>query len=160
VYDEAEQGPHACAPICLRGGPARRGFEAMHLRITNSCLFLAVALIGSAGDAHAVDCQSQKGDGYPWAWREIDGKRCWYRGRAGMDKKLLRWASTKAAPSAASKAAPSVTPKRASVAPNRASPVIADENDEHHPLLNSYWPPLPRADGFGDRFEATRGERP
>jgi hypothetical protein len=144
------------------------GLEGMHLRITCSCLFLAAALIGAAGDAHAVDCQSQRGEEGHWAWREIDGKRCWYKGRAGMDKKLLRWASTKAAPSAAFKAAPSlapkatpsVTPKRASVAPNRASSVIADENDEHHPLLNSYWPPLPRVDGFGDRFEATRGERP
>jgi hypothetical protein len=144
VYDEAGQGARVRTPSAL-GRSRALGLEAMHLRITSSCLFLAVALIGSAGDARAVDCQSQKGDGYPWAWREIDGKRCWYRGRAGMDKKLLRWASTKAAPS---------------VAPKRASSVIADENDEHHPLLNSYWPPLPRADGFGDRFEATRGERP
>jgi hypothetical protein len=125
----------------------------MHLRITSSCLFLAVALIGSAGDAHAIDCQSQKGEEGHWAWREIDGKRCWYKGRAGMDKKLLRWASIKAAPSVAPKHAPSGASKR-------APPAVADENDAHHPLLNSYWPSLPRADGFGDRFEATRGERP
>jgi hypothetical protein len=123
----------------------------MHLRICSS-LFLAAALIGSAGNAHAVDCQSRKGEEGHWAWREIDGKRCWYKGKAGMDKKLLRWASTKAAPS--------VTSRRAFVAPDRAAPVVADENDEHHPLLNSYWPPLPRVDGFSDRFEAARGERP
>jgi hypothetical protein len=55
---------------------------------------------GTAGAAEArvTECQTSKGlDGY-WAWREIDGRRCWYQGRAGRDKRLLTW--SKAAPRA------------------------------------------------------------
>jgi hypothetical protein len=40
-------------------------------------------------------CQTSKpaaGHG-PWAWRLIDGRKCWYEGAAGMDKSLLRWPS-------------------------------------------------------------------
>ena len=33
--------------------------------------------------------------------RQIDGKRCWYKGKAGMDKKLLRWAENAKAPAPA-----------------------------------------------------------
>jgi hypothetical protein len=29
-----------------------------------------------------------------WAWREIDGRRCWYRGEPGRSKALLRWSVT------------------------------------------------------------------
>ena len=83
--------------------------------------------------------------GYPWSWREIDGKRCWYKGMPGMDKKQLRWAATKTSPS--------------SEAPRRATPVTTEEAAESERLLHSYWPPLPRVDLFGERFEAARGER-
>jgi hypothetical protein len=39
--------------------------------------------------ARVTECQTSKGqDGY-WAWPEIDGRRCWYLGRAGKDKRLL-----------------------------------------------------------------------
>ena len=78
----------------------------VHQRLSISCVVVAAALSGSVSAAHAVvECQSEKGAGYPWAWREIDGKRCWYKGKAGMDKKLLRWAESTNAP-AASKASP------------------------------------------------------
>jgi len=58
-------------------------------------------LIGSPADASVIQCQSEKGAGYPWSWREIDGKRCWYKGTPGVDKKQLSWAATKASPSSA-----------------------------------------------------------
>ena len=32
-----------------------------------------------------------------WSWRLIDGKRCWYPGRPGMDKANLRWAQSEPA---------------------------------------------------------------
>lgn len=121
------------------------GLSVMHLRITISCALLAAVSIGSAGDARAIDCQSEKGAGYPWAWRLIDGQRCWYKGNPGMDKKLLQWAATNTAPSAA---------------PRRSPSVKIDAIAKRDPLLNSYWPPLPQADDFGARFGAARGERP
>jgi len=111
---------------------------------TLSCAFLAVALIGSAGNARPIECQSEKGAGYPWAWREIDGKRCWYKGKAGMDKKLLRWEATRA-PAAPAK---------------RTSPVLIEDPAARARLLHSYWPPLPHTSVFDDWFEAVRGRRP
>lgn len=45
-----------------------------------------------AGDAKAIECQAdmQRGHDY-WAWRLIDGRKCWYVGAPGLDKSLLRW---------------------------------------------------------------------
>jgi hypothetical protein len=106
-----------------------------------SCTILAVALIGSAGNAQ-VACLSEKGAGYPWAWREIDGKRCWYKGKSGMDKKLLRWEAAKSP--AASKRTPSV---------------IIKDSAERDRLLHSYWPPLP-PDFFENRLGGERGSNP
>ena len=42
--------------------------------------------------AKAVTCQTSgpAGDGH-WAWRLIDGRKCWYKGATGADKSLLHW---------------------------------------------------------------------
>ena len=72
-------------------GSALGALEPMHPVLTKSSLFLAVLLVGSPADASVTQCQSEKGAGYPWSWREIDGKRCWYKGTPGMDKKQLHW---------------------------------------------------------------------
>ena len=45
----------------------------MHPALTKSSIFLAVVLIGSPADASVIQCQSEKGGGSPWSWREIDG---------------------------------------------------------------------------------------
>jgi hypothetical protein len=110
--------------------------------------FLAVALMPSAGYSQITDCQSEKGAGSPWAWRQIDGRQCWYKGTAGMDKKLLRWAdSTKA--SSATK-----TPARKSGSPSVRPPSLIDQYGEREMLLHSYWPPLP-----GRALEGARAKR-
>ena len=42
--------------------------------------------------AKAVACQTSRPAGPgPWAWRLIDGRKCWYEGAVGMDKSLLHW---------------------------------------------------------------------
>ena len=39
-----------------------------------------------------IECNAVGGqDRGHWAWREIDGRRCWYRGEPGRAKTLLRW---------------------------------------------------------------------
>ena len=39
-----------------------------------------------------IECSAVRGqDRGHWAWREIDGRRCWYRGEPGRAKTLLRW---------------------------------------------------------------------
>jgi hypothetical protein len=47
----------------------------------------------------AVACQpsSPAGHGH-WAWRLIDGRKCWYEGAAGIDKSLLHWLPFKEVP--------------------------------------------------------------
>ena len=58
-----------------------------------SRFFLAICfLLVTVAAAQAVECQAgvQDGDSH-WAWRLIDGRKCWYKGAVGMDKSLLHW---------------------------------------------------------------------
>ena len=116
----------------------------MHPALTKSSNFLAAVLIGSPADASVMQCQREKGAGSPWSWREIDGKRCWYKGMPGMDKKQLHW-TTKTPPSAAAR--------------RRARSVTIEQTAERERLLHSYWPPLPPPGLFGGLLDAVRGER-
>lgn len=110
--------------------------------------------------ASAIDCRSEKGsDGY-WSWRNIDGKRCWYKGQPGMSKDKLRWAS---APHEAKRQEPSTkrqepTAKRQEPAPKRSAQrqpaAQRQDDDEQQRLLHSYWPPLPPKESFIERFNA------
>jgi hypothetical protein len=38
-----------------------------------------------------IACQTSAGRGGYWAWRIIDGRKCWYEGKVGMSKDNLRW---------------------------------------------------------------------
>lgn len=114
---------------------------------TKLVVLLAGALVASTANATTIECQAQKGTGYPWAWRTVDGKQCWYKGAPGMDKSRLHWAGAAAAVTAK----PSAKPK-----PARSA--ITDDTGERARLLQSYWPPLPRTDVFGERFDAVRGK--
>jgi len=117
--------------------------------------------------ASAIDCRSEKGsDGY-WSWRNIDGKRCWYKGQPGMSKDKLRWAT---APQQAKRQEPATkrqepavkrqerTAKRQDSAPKRSAQrqptVLRLDDDERQRLLHSYWPPLPPKESFIERFNA------
>ena len=56
-------------------------------------------------DGEIIECSAMRGqDRGHWAWREIDGRRCWYRGEPGRAKTLLRW-SKQISPPAVSGAA-------------------------------------------------------
>lgn len=101
--------------------------------MTRAAILMGLSLVlAGAHDARAVDCHSAKGAGHPWSWRQIDGKRCWYKGKTGIDKKRLRWPK----------------PSTVGMAPGRPKPVpVASPND---PLLYSVWPPR---DTFDDRFK-------
>ncbi|MFL6799466.1 MAG: hypothetical protein ACJ8F3_18880 [Xanthobacteraceae bacterium] len=49
----------------------------------------------------AVECRSSQGSTKDWwSWRMIDGRKCWYPGKPGMDKALLSWGSDDAAEAA------------------------------------------------------------
>lgn len=38
-------------------------------------------------------CQTYKRDNAYWSWREIDGRKCWYRGARNKPKSELRWSA-------------------------------------------------------------------
>jgi hypothetical protein len=43
-------------------------------------------------NAQAIECRTNvQGGNSRWAWRSIDGRRCWYQGTPGIDKSLLHW---------------------------------------------------------------------
>lgn len=55
-----------------------------------------------------------------WSWRDVDGKRCWYRGPPGMEKSRLQW-------------------------PQSAAPHASRDSDVEKALLESVWPKLEAA---------------
>ena len=52
---------------------------------------LVTLILSAWSTAHAAECRSQKSDDGHWAWRTIEGQKCWYQGRAGLDKTKLHW---------------------------------------------------------------------
>jgi hypothetical protein len=49
-------------------------------------------LVATINSAQALECQiAAQSRGAHWAWRLIDGRKCWYKGASGMDKAVLHW---------------------------------------------------------------------
>jgi hypothetical protein len=101
--------------------------------------------------ANAITCRSEKGDGSGWSWRQIDGKRCWYKGEKGTDKKLLRWPIP--APTV-----PKVRTVKTTREPVTPPPPLPTTTAEDELLLESYWPsfPIPAPANFDSRFDAVK----
>jgi hypothetical protein len=61
------------------------------------CLFWIVVATDVAGayDCHARLPAERAGR---WSWREVDGRRCWYRGPRGVSKRSLRWPAAVTSP--------------------------------------------------------------
>ena len=55
-------------------------------------LAVVLSLCSHAAGAEITQCSSSRQrDGEWWSYRIVDGRRCWYRGRPGRSKGLLRW---------------------------------------------------------------------
>jgi hypothetical protein len=68
-------------------------------------LMALMALTTTAAEAAPIQCKKSPGsDGY-YAWRLIDGKKCWYRGARGLAKSKLTWSKPADSPTVR-KAAP------------------------------------------------------
>jgi hypothetical protein len=71
-----------------------------------SCVVGAL-LISISSPASATECRAYKGsDRAYWSWREIDHRRCWYRGPRGLNKHALHWPTATAEPVRARSRAP------------------------------------------------------
>jgi hypothetical protein len=69
-------------------------------------VIIAAGMCVSCSAYAAIPCHTGKtGDAY-WSWREIDGRRCWYRGRPGKPKDQLYWETTAKSTTARSTTSP------------------------------------------------------
>jgi hypothetical protein len=59
--------------------------------------FLCFVLMLWSTSAIAIECSTAKPDNAKghWAWRQIDGKQCWYEGESGLSKDNLHWPKAK-----------------------------------------------------------------
>ena len=66
--------------------------------MTRNAIVMCI-LFASVSGAQAIECQTNaQGSDSHWAWRLIDGRKCWYKGESGMDKSLLHWPATDDSP--------------------------------------------------------------
>ena len=58
-----------------------------------AAIVLALALQGvlSTAKAETIECRERPETHEYWSWREIDGRRCWFKGHRSISKKLLSW---------------------------------------------------------------------
>ena len=115
----------------------------MSVRPVSIRMAAAVLLLGCS-PASALDCyDSPLRDQRHWSWRHIEGRKCWYPGRPGISKGLLRWTS------GSTSVPPDDLTNGTSALPLQPSK-SADED-----LVESIWPRLPQ-DSFDERFRGAR----
>jgi hypothetical protein len=54
-------------------------------------LALALEVIVATAKAETIECRAKPETREYWSWREIDGRRCWYKGHRSISKNLLSW---------------------------------------------------------------------
>lgn len=54
-------------------------------------LALALEVIVPTAKAETIECRAKPETREYWSWREVDGRRCWYKGRRSISKNLLSW---------------------------------------------------------------------
>jgi hypothetical protein len=115
-------------------------------------VLIATLFLLSAPAAQAIQCSatpSSSQQGY-WFWRQIDGRKCWYVGKAMVSKSLLHWpagAAEKTASNAAKPARVTETPARVPEAPARVT-------EKHNAPLNAQARMPDDTDSFESRWRA------
>ena len=118
-------------------------------------------------DGEIIECSAMRGqDRGHWAWREIEGRRCWYRGAPGRAKTLLRWSRQISPPAVSGAAAerpeirdrakhaqpiaaePSVRPT-SNFTLNRKTEAVPNDRGYVRPLVEQTSVPLPRSCSAG-----------
>lgn len=105
-------------------------------------LVLGAILMVSASSAEAIDCAAElptvrKGH---WTYRIVDGRKCWYAGRASIPKSSLRWVKRERDPSP-------VNAKAEMSSIDRAD--FTDPEDG-----SCCWPPATKDESFETRWRA------
>src|SRR6478736_2538758 len=134
-------------------GARRADQAASDACVTKAGLSIAVALLLISSAASATECQSSPGqDGKWWSYRIVDGRNCWYQGRPGRSKDLLRWArqspppvATRPDPGDSPPPAPPVPPQQPTetVTPKVVSTVSIPARTSEAPQTAAPLPSLP-----------------
>jgi hypothetical protein len=54
-------------------------------------LALAFEVTLATAKAETIECRAKPETREYWSWREIDGRRCWYKGHRRISKEFLSW---------------------------------------------------------------------
>jgi hypothetical protein len=104
-------------------------------------LIISAFMLASSSAAQALECDRElpKYRQGHWAYRIIDGRTCWYKGKSMLSKSLLHWRADAHAPEPAPEAEPmtSITVKR------------GDDPDPD----SCCWPPLDIVESFESRWQ-------
>lgn len=112
----------------IRGRTTIEARALVCLALLASILFILFVLVRPVFAADAVtECSAARGDGGHWSWREIEGKRCWYRGEPGRSKSLLRWSLSSPRSSAVEGRAEISTPDLGPAPVIEPTPIKAEE---------------------------------
>ena len=82
-------------------------------------LAIALEVIVPTAKAETIECRERPETREYWSWREIDGRRCWYKGHRSISKKLLSWGPQTPAEGIALD--PTTAPNLPQVSPGRLS---------------------------------------
>jgi hypothetical protein len=57
-----------------------------------ACMMTVLPIVAQTGQAKQCStARPSDPHGHWWSWRLIDGRKCWYEGRAQISKSLLQW---------------------------------------------------------------------
>ncbi|MGA7454793.1 MAG: hypothetical protein WBW73_27275 [Rhodoplanes sp.] len=127
--------------------------------------FSVIAPLGPAAAQNPIECRAKPESREYWSWREIEGRRCWYKGRRRIDKKLLSWGPSKPAEG------PDVHPATLQEGPSRPSsteqPIEAEPvyqptepSDGSMGLFETVWRNLMTDMKFQDRIKMEEADPP
>ena len=111
--------------------------RSIELERTIASCIICLFWIAMATDAAAYECHASlpaERAGY-WSWRQVEGRKCWYRGPRVVSKRSLHWPAAVTSPVTTGTNSPS---PQASAPP----PIDPDERDAETRLRDCCWPPV------------------
>jgi len=111
-------------------------------KLTIAAIVLVLALEGVLSTAKAdetiIECRERPATREYWSWREIDGRRCWFKGHHSLPKKLLSWGPRSAAEGVELQPTSATNPPQMS----RGSSSSPGEPAEVSERADTFFPPL------------------
>jgi hypothetical protein len=111
------------------------------LRIAAAIILLAIYTTPAGA---VITCHAKNGSDGHWSWRQVDGKKCWYKGKRNVSKSELRWVQQHNASRPVPPPIRSVPPLSIWVIPAAWIEAAERERMNEEADAVTYEPPLPR----------------